>query len=165
VMWGLSAPGNAAEECFMRIDETEYELLEHRGPHPLEGIMPGVRGQSGQYSVHLNPRFPSSRILIRVISYLEWCQESNSGRLQSTPRPTSSTCSLDSLLPVVRSIVEWCNISIKSSKGELEYSTPGTVLRQLMPSLCVLASAHILWAGWKTRTCIRSVVRLCDGKQ
>jgi hypothetical protein len=48
VMWELSAPGSAAEECFMRIPQTEYYVGECRRPHPLDN-MPDVSGQSVQY--------------------------------------------------------------------------------------------------------------------
>ena len=42
VMWNLSAPGGAAEGCFLRIPQTEMYHQQHRQPHELEEWMPNV---------------------------------------------------------------------------------------------------------------------------
>jgi len=42
VMWALSASGNEAEECFLRIPQTEYFFDHNLEPSPLE-TMPNVR--------------------------------------------------------------------------------------------------------------------------
>jgi hypothetical protein len=48
VMWALSAPGGAAEKCFLRQPQTE--LFDDSEPRPfLQGLMPGV---STRYFAH-----------------------------------------------------------------------------------------------------------------
>jgi hypothetical protein len=42
VMWELSASGSDAEECFLRIPQTEYFVVDPPKPEPLEK-MPNVR--------------------------------------------------------------------------------------------------------------------------
>ena len=42
VMWELSSSGSDAEECFLRIPQTEYFFVDKRMPEPLEK-MPNVR--------------------------------------------------------------------------------------------------------------------------
>jgi len=42
VMWELSASGNDAEECFLRIPQMEYMFVDRPKPEPLEK-MPNVR--------------------------------------------------------------------------------------------------------------------------
>src|ERR1700728_1290910 len=41
VMWDLSAPGGGAEDCFLRIDQTDYYREKDTKPNPLE-MMPDV---------------------------------------------------------------------------------------------------------------------------
>ncbi|KAL1715116.1 hypothetical protein EV715DRAFT_256573 [Schizophyllum commune] len=43
VMWNLSAPGGAAEGCFLRIPQTEMYHQQHRQPHELEEWMPNFK--------------------------------------------------------------------------------------------------------------------------
>lgn len=40
-MWELSAPGGAAEHCFLRLPQTEYYNEQFEDPHPLNW-MPDV---------------------------------------------------------------------------------------------------------------------------
>jgi D-aspartate oxidase/D-amino-acid oxidase len=42
VMWELSTSGGVAEECFLRIPQTEYYVVDPPKPDPLEK-MPNVR--------------------------------------------------------------------------------------------------------------------------
>ncbi|KAL1743018.1 FAD dependent oxidoreductase [Schizophyllum fasciatum] len=43
VMWDMSAPGGAAEGCFLRIPQTEMYHQPHRQPHELEAFMPNFK--------------------------------------------------------------------------------------------------------------------------
>lgn len=72
-MWKLSEPGSEAEECFLRIPETEYyydnRITENSpGPEPLEE-MPLVRPPSNS-SYPANSRYHSSKQFLKKISYL-----------------------------------------------------------------------------------------------
>jgi hypothetical protein len=37
-MWELSAPGSEAEECFLRIPQTEHFFVPRASPDPLEKL-------------------------------------------------------------------------------------------------------------------------------
>lgn len=52
VMWKLSEPGSEAEECFLRVPQTEFFFVPRPQPEPLEK-MPNVSARWTHYHISL----------------------------------------------------------------------------------------------------------------
>jgi len=145
VMWDLSAPGGAAEGCFLRIQETEY-FYDGRDAH-LDW-MPDVSGpyvQSGpangriHISLNLSARSPSSPVP-KAASPLPLSP--------STAQNTLATSFLAFSRAAGRSSEVQCSTSARLSKvGRTCSRVGGLRILRSMPWLYVPVWALVPWEG------------------
>ena len=57
-LWALSSPGSPAEDCFLRVPQTEYHTEVQPDPHPL-AWMPDVRPPPTTIHLILSPSLPA----------------------------------------------------------------------------------------------------------